>query len=457
MARFRIISGLLCALLFLTLLSGSAGAQSWFERLVMPGDLIEGHAKLEAECDNCHESFSKGAQAPLCVACHKEVGTDVTNKTGFHGRAPEVAQQECRFCHTDHIGRGADIVQLDTEIFDHSVTDFTLKGNHKAVACDGCHMPDKKFRDAPGSCVDCHLKDEPHQTRLGRDCENCHSETGWTDVAAFDHSKTKFALHGAHKTAQCSTCHIGEVYTGLPTECVGCHRSQDVHNGTFSQKCETCHSPAKWTEVRFDHDKDTDFALTGKHAKTACYDCHSGTTPAADAPTTCIGCHEKDDPHKGELGRECDSCHKTTGWREQVAFDHDITRFPLIGLHVLVPCEECHLDPTFHTAEPDCESCHAGDDSHEGRLGKACATCHNPNGWDYWAFNHTTQTNYPLTGAHDGLVCNACHTNERKARLKISTACVACHAKNDVHRGMFGQRCSQCHSTTKFTGARLRK
>ncbi len=440
----------------LSFLPHSGTAQTWFERLVMPGDLIEGHAKLETECDNCHESFSQGAQSPLCLDCHKKIRRDVSTGEGFHGRSHSVSQQECRDCHTDHIGRDADIVLLDAETFDHAATDFALNGHHKTLACADCHKPDIKKRDTVGTCFDCHEHDEPHKTRLGRECENCHRATGWADISSFDHSKTDFPLKGTHETVACKACHIGEVYSDLPKTCVGCHRIQDVHNTTFSEKCETCHSPSKWAEIRFDHDTSTDFTLTGKHKTATCYDCHDNKTAAADQVATCIGCHKEDDPHKGGLGTKCETCHKTSGWLDEVAFDHEITRFPLIGLHFLVPCEECHLDATFHNTKLDCASCHTGDDIHKGGLGNTCETCHNPNGWEFWTFDHNTQTRFRLTGAHAGLVCKGCHTNQRAGPEKTPTACVSCHAAEDVHRGQFGRRCSQCHSTQSFKGARLR-
>ena len=51
----------LWAVSFLVLAAAwTAGAQSIFEKLVMPGELVQGHAKLEKECANCHESVHEG-------------------------------------------------------------------------------------------------------------------------------------------------------------------------------------------------------------------------------------------------------------------------------------------------------------------------------------------------------------------------------------------------------------
>ena len=56
------------------------------ETAVMPGRVIEGHAKWEEDCAKCHKRFNKAAQTHLCQDCHKEVHKDIEQKQGFHGR-----------------------------------------------------------------------------------------------------------------------------------------------------------------------------------------------------------------------------------------------------------------------------------------------------------------------------------------------------------------------------------
>ena len=433
-----------------------AHAQSVFERMVIPGPLIEGHAKLEKECANCHEPFKKPAQTRLCLSCHKEVAADRQQQRGFHGRRPDARTSDCKSCHTDHKGRGFDIVQLDRETFNHAMTNFALKGAHKSATCAGCHAPAVKFRNTPGQCYDCHKKADPHKARLGEKCEGCHSEEAWLRVKPFDHAKTRFALVGAHAKVACATCHVGEHYKGLPTTCAACHAMQDVHRGRYGTKCETCHAPKTWPSVRFDHAKATKFPLLGAHAKVKCDTCHKGNLYRDKLATTCIGCHKKDDPHKGQLGVRCAQCHNETGWRQKVAFDHDITRFPLVGLHAIVPCEECHRTPSFKDAQRACVACHK-DQHHVGRLGPNCALCHNPNGWVRWRFDHDKQTRYPLTGAHKGLECHACHRVKVVARPVLNSTCFGCHAGDDAHQGNFGRDCASCHSTTSFRQGGIRR
>lgn len=432
-------------------------AQTIFERMIMPGDLIEGHAKLEPKCDNCHSAFSKDAQRQLCLDCHKDVSEDISQKQGFHGLNPEATSTDCKFCHTDHVGREADIVKLDTETFNHDLTDFPLLGLHRSTQCIACHEPSKKMREAPSTCIACHERDDRHRGRLGKDCHACHSEEGWQQTKPFDHDQTKFPLIGSHKTVACSSCHADERYKDRDTACIACHEAQDQHEGRNGTRCERCHSPEKWSAVKFDHDRDTKFPLRGRHKKQECEACHKANAFEVKLETACIACHRKDDAHKGQLGTDCKQCHQEEGWRHEVAFDHDITRFPLLGLHAAVTCDACHTTARFKDTPRACVSCHRDEDSHDGRLGRTCSHCHTPNGWSFWNFDHDAQTNFPLTGAHFGLDCHACHTVRVEDKIALSSSCYSCHQDDDIHRGSFGRNCAQCHTTQTFSGVRTRQ
>jgi hypothetical protein len=159
-----------------------------------------------------------------------------------------------------------------------------------------------------------------------------------------------------------------------------------------------------------------------------------------------------DDPHAGQLGETCDGCHSDTEptWSSGVRFDHDLASFPLLGKHDALVCDDCHATPAFHDADDECIACHAADDVHERRLGNDCAQCHNPNDWLAWVFDHGAQTDFALTGAHDGLSCQACHREPVTDAIVLDTTCAACHRRDDVHRGEFGQDCGQCHTTESF-------
>lgn len=420
----------------------------------MPGDVIEGHVKFEKTCESCHEPFSKESQRRLCLDCHKDVAKDIGGKTGLHGKRPDIGKVECKHCHTDHKGRKADIVQFDPQTFNHTFTDFELSGAHKTLQCQGCHASDKKYRSASLTCVGCHKKDDQHKGALGEKCAGCHNDETWSRQKPFDHAKTRFPLDGAHKDVKCAICHAGERYKDLPRACLSCHRADDAHGGRYGDKCESCHASAKWSKAHFDHDK-TKFPLRGGHQKVRCDKCHTGDLFKQKLSVECVACHKKSDLHKGQLGERCARCHTETGWRKKVEFDHDLTRFPLIGLHVTVPCEECHRSNTFKDAPAACESCHK-DTHHQGTLGSACSRCHNPNGFQRWIFNHDKQTMFVLTGAHKDLACRACHSSAVVQKVTVPTTCFGCHRSDDAHRGAFGRACDTCHTTETFRQRRQR-
>ena len=451
--KVRTLGAVLLAGIFVVAMHSVVAAQNILEKLVIPGPVIQGHAKFEQECNKCHEPFSRQSQTRLCLDCHKETAADRRSHKGFHGLEPNAVKQECRHCHTDHKGREADINQLDRETFNHAYSNYQLKDAHKAVRCEGCHLPKVIFRKAPGRCFDCHKRADPHKSRLGEKCDGCHTESKWSKVKPYDHSKTKFALEGAHKDVGCATCHAGELYKDIARTCVSCHRLQDVHSGRYGPKCETCHNQSKWKTVRFDHDK-TKYPLRGAHVRVKCDACHIGDIYRQKLATTCVSCHKKDDPHKNELGSHCERCHNDRNWRQESSFDHDITRFPLIGLHASVPCEECHRSPIYKNEPVACEKCHK--DKHEGRLGSKCSYCHNPNGWTRWRYDHATQAKYPLTGAHRKIMCEACHTTKNSPNLKLATDCYYCHRKDDAHIGALGQLCERCHATEDWRKLTIR-
>jgi hypothetical protein len=164
----------------------------------------------------------------------------------------------------------------------------------------------------------------------------------------------------------------------------------------------------------------------------------------------CYGCHKFDDVHKSNEGQLCDRCHNVQSWRKEVFFDHDITKFPLIGLHAVTPCEECHIEATYKGTSIDCVGCHKAKDIHELRLGPKCGICHNPNGWGLWDYDHNSRSNFILDGAHLGVECRSCHNVAVRGRIRLSKDCYSCHINDSIHRGMFWKRCNRCHNTKSF-------
>ena len=491
------------------------------ETLVMPGEVITGHQELESECSSCHKMFDKAGQRNLCLDCHEDVAEDVNSERGFHGMRAEVQTDQCSSCHTDHIGRDAEIVLLDEDAFDHRFTDFTLQDAHLEATCTDCHTQDQKHREAPSECIDCHRDDEPHQDKMGTDCSDCHQPTEWLD-AKFDHGTTEYALLGKHLEAACLDCHEDRTFPKASTTCFDCHAEDDPHDGRSGNQCANCHNPTDWNDSSFDHVRDTDFDLLGRHAELACDDCHS-ENPFEDEmnkdcaschleddaheahrgdqcdtchssavweepffdhdknteyrllgghlevacndchvepifevklETTCNSCHLDDDPHELSLGEQCENCHTEVNWQDPLFFDHDLSPFPLLGMHGEAECIDCHETQVFTDTESQCISCHSDDDPHRGNFDDQCAACHNPVGWDKWTFDHDLQTDFALTGAHIEVACNDCHRSPLAKMKTIDSSCGSCHRASDLHDGEFGSDCGRCHSAESFTEVR---
>ena len=498
----------------------TANAQT-VESLVMPGQLISGHAELESECSSCHVSFKRSGQDALCRDCHTEVTSDIDDSRGFHGKSTDVEGETCASCHTDHEGRRADIVNLVEDGFDHFVTDYDLLGKHKDADCNGCHAPNVKHRDASTVCVDCHLEDDVHQNFLGDDCADCHNPNDWLEVE-FDHDTTGYELLGKHLETSCSDCHADQTHQNTPTTCYGCHAEDDSHQGRSGEQCESCHNPSSWNDASFDHNSNTNFPLEFKHATLTCTDCHS-PDPFADVMqmacvschledddhqgrrgedcetchtseawdittfdhgratdfrlngshqnvacndchvepvfevspgTDCVSCHQDDDPHSGELGEQCDSCHNETEWVNAPFFYHELTAFPLLGEHANIDCENCHETQKFVDTSSDCIDCHLDDDHHDGVFESDCESCHNPVAWDLWLFDHNVQTNFQLQGAHIEVSCESCHRSSLESMRKTGDRCADCHLSDDIHDGEFGPDCGRCHSDSSFQEVR---
>ena len=502
-------------LVMLALLFSPAARPASIEKLIMPGPVSQAHAKLESDCSGCHDRTDRNRQSALCLDCHKEIAADISTKRRYHGRMPQAATGECRGCHTEHLGRNADIDKLTAAGFAHELTNYPLDGAHVDVGCGSCHRANTPYRKTASTCIGCHKNEDAHHGALGPECASCHQTTSWRDTR-FDHDKTDFPLTNKHRSVTCAACHAGEHFKGTPQQCIGCHMPDDVHRGGQGTQCGNCHSSADWTSQKFDHARETGFALLGRHARVGCQDCHRSGNLKAAIPKDCNGCHRSDDRHAGRfgpacadchgndtwrvtnfdhaarfkfplagahaaldchachtgvakdqklatecaachradephgrtLGTHCEDCHNQTKWQE-VSFDHDMTTFPLLGLHVAVTCGQCHTTQRFKEAAQQCVGCHAKNDVHQGSLGKDCGACHTPNGWKLWNFDHAASTRFPLTGAHAKVGCPECHIKPQNV-AKPSMVCGSCHAAQDVHSGRFGAQCQECHTTSTF-------
>lgn len=423
--------------------------------LFSPGELAKAHQALEGlqNCTKCHPAGQQLSQAS-CLECHGELEAPIAKGKGLHGRIP-TAERACEKCHHEHAGRDAPLIQWGAggkKAFNHARTGWALHGAHLKVECQDCHQQRRITQPAVLALVE----------KTGRD-----------------------------------------TFLGLPNTCSSCHF--DEHRGQVGQQCEGCHVEKAWKPAPgFDHGQ-TDYALTGKHAKVACEKCHPAvrddSTPKADtylklAPLehgTCASCHK--DAHDGRFGPKCQSCHTTQGWdvirnaSQERAF-HDKTRFPLKGEHLEAPCTGCHGPSPGRPAKfkglkfDDCSDCHA--DAHLGQLqkGKAdkpprCESCHTVDGFTPVRFGvkQHEATRFPLGGAHVTVACSTCHpqTASLEARIPVLVRaelkkrkrpelfsfaaldfkrpldrCDACHL--DVHqRQLEDKPCTACHRSQSFS------
>jgi hypothetical protein len=264
----------------------------------------------DVACTSCHAGDARaqrfpGRSADDCRACHRD-----PHAGQF---AHEARWQQCTGCHAStHFRPHAFGVAA------HAATGFPLDGAHGAVGCDRCHADVRggvrRFHGTPRACASCHRDphagtfDRPGRPRTvdGRDgCARCHDTNAFAPVASFDHARwTGHALDGAHRALACDACHapggggpgMARLGRAAGTACAACHH--DPHAGQFARDratdCTRCHEQASWRTLRFDHARDSRFALDATHAALACSACHraqDGVVRYTPLGTKCGDCH----------------------------------------------------------------------------------------------------------------------------------------------------------------------
>jgi hypothetical protein len=242
-------------------------------------------------------------------------------------------------------------------------------------------------------------------------------------------------------------------------------------HGNLNIPCVNCHTFTSWKLLRgvmeFDHNT-TKFPLQDLHKGVACTECHVSLV-FTKAGTACANCHA--DIHRGQFGNDCERCHTVRGWQASLrALRSHKNRFPLIGAHAALACDDCHKNAAvskFQGLSTECVSCHQQSfvqttlPNHQASgFPTTCQVCHNMNTWQGASFDHAKFTGFPLTGVHATLDCTACHAN---GNFKLASAtCVSCHLKdyngttnpNHAQAG-FPTDCSICHSTASWQGAKF--
>lgn len=410
-------------------------------------------------------------KAVQCIECHQKELRNGENFQRFDG----VAFKNCSSCHKDphqnHLGNNCKECHNEQGFealsglskFNHSKTDFALKGKHKHVDCRECHQmqsatPINVFQDRLGvanqDCKACHK--DVHDGRFGLDCAACHTEESFKKLqnpGKFDHNLTEFPLRGKHEVVDCRKCHISENMTdALPhNSCASCHK--DYHEGQFTrppkpaEDCANCHTVEGFAGSTFSIELHTltNFPLDGAHVATPCLACHKKEEKWSfrNIGTKCADCHQ--DVHQNQIDtkwypdKSCNNCHQTSAWTDN-HFDHKKTAFALKGAHLQTACRECHKpDETYPHGKfaglaSTCASCH--NDQHNNQFALKgvtdCARCHTFDNWEISNFDHN-KTRFKLDGKHEQVACTGCHKvigsgSTAYVQYKFeSTDCATCH------------------------------
>ncbi|SMF36384.1 cytochrome c3 family protein [Pseudobacteriovorax antillogorgiicola] len=392
----------------------SFGKRKPFNHNITDFKITGQHKKFEKNCSKCHvptraklptkppktaHKFKfKFAKNGYCENCHNNV-----HRKQF---SPEfIRRSACTDCHTTNSF-------TKRKPFNHDKTRFKLTGRHAKVKnnCFECHVKtNKKLPTKPpkvahkfqfpgenrGFCDNCHKNEHRDMFRAKfyrKPCGECHKTSTFGDLKRFNHSETNFALRYKHKKVECKECHTRTakrftqgrkarkgryMFPDLKTRnCQVCHR--DPHKGTNGTRCTKCHTEAGWKKADGFH---KDFTLEGVHLVLGCDQCHIEEKVLRGSSEDCRVCHHEDDPHGGFLN-DCQDCHTQTVW-ESTTFIHDMTQFPLRGVHRLTDCRSCHNQGNYVALPTDCAGCHQSQadlvtsPNHSSSRYQSCEQCHN--------------------------------------------------------------------------------
>ncbi len=351
-------------------------------------------------------------------------------------------------CHSEHNGKNFQLIRFDPAKFDHKLTGYRLSVPHARQECKVCHVlkniNDPKLKSKKVTylglntdCLSCH--EDYHLRTLSSSCLTCHTEEAFVPASKFNHKNAKFQLVGKHKSVDCIRCHKVEVIDGNKFQqfrgiqynnCTSCHT--DPHQNQFGQNCRQCHSEESFHIVsgikNFDHNK-TNFRLEDKHLIVNCKACHKNKFTDPLKHDLCSDCHS--DYHnkqfvKNGIAPDCSQCHNVKGFTQFIfpVENHNLGRFPLKGAHSAIPCYECHKKQeqwNFREIGINCKDCHT--DIHQPFIQSkyypeaACKICHKENSWSEVSFNHS-ETDFKLTGAHQGLQCRVCHFRKNQEGME---------------------------------------
>ena len=427
-------------------------------------------------CYDCHtKSLAKRKPKKSCESCHARENPhrDRFKKFG--------KPSQCGVCHT------ASSWSPNQFKGNHGgYTGFSLEGKHARTRCRNCHRGKKPYEwerlteTRKGElCMSCHAHETVHNkkftdivdvTRRPKDpkgepkryCLECHKTSGVIDVPLNEIPEHRpdgsFPLVDGHAGVTCEGCHPNGDFDDTPTECgARCHEDS-LHEGRLGSECSRCHSPGEpnFAGERFDHTEDTEYPLIGLHLTVpTCQECHPGRV-YKDTPKNCsaVGCHAKDDAHRGALGPKCEECHLET---QENIFDHNAQSvFKLDGAHLTTRCNDCHPSIEFKPVPKTCfggGACHPEPEVHKGQYGTICEDCHNTTSFAQIQPLHDVGA-FSLKGSHDRVACVDCHRDNRSLRGS-GNLCINCHRQDDVHSNSLSPRCGDCHTQWSFAPAQF--
>jgi hypothetical protein len=439
-------TGILAALITALFIAGYAFALGGL--MYSPGPLsihgertlggVTSHAEVGGDCKACHAApWESATMADRCTACHMGIAQQMRDVATMHGTLMhDNPNLGCWHCHPEHRGADAQLTVMEEASFPHEVVGFSLKGHQLTAArepftCKDCHQGDITTF-APDACDNCHRQMDlgfmtAHTLSFGSACLDCHDGVDRLGKN-FDHSVFSFKVTGKHVGVACVQCHmnargLGD-FKGTPQDCYRCHQKDEPHEGRFGFNCADCHTTDGWTPAKFDHNLAA-FKLEGRHTEVACDACHTNKQ-FKGTPTDCYSCHQQDDNHNGQFGKDCSACHDPSSW-DHVNFDHNKSKFPLTGAHTSLACEKCHSAGQFTGLSTACSSCHNDPVFHAGMFGLNCDTCHTTDNWSaVYKGPHPGIADEGGRGVnHGGGSCRSCHTQTLHA-----ATCTQCHQGN---------------------------
>ena len=257
----------------------------WPGLLINPGNLSEGHEKLDGGCLSCHTPLF-GTPSSKCISCHTAEEIGLKDASGAKLAKPdsstallhkELAALECIACHAEHAlpGKGLLFASLD-----HSSLAEERQQN-----CAACHDPDRP--------------DDVLHKQTGLSCGECHGTKRW-EPTEFDHDKWLRVDRG--RSGDCAVCHESD-------------QPDDTLHREIKNTCSYCHNTKAWEPADFDHEQW--FRFDRDHPAD-CTVCHGSSSNYK--LYTCYGCHEHSRrnvaaEHKEERIREfnnCVECHRSS-------------------------------------------------------------------------------------------------------------------------------------------------